>query len=159
MTRGFGFRWGATASVVVALAVVGTSLPVLAAPMPGASSSSSAGPATAAALAASTPGAAAAPSRGVGALADSKYQVTVAARTCTSYSAIMANRARNNIQESLRDLGPDTLYRDGQAISPAVEDVQATTQVSGCAPLVGWKFQLGRGIAGKVDQLSTVSRS
>jgi hypothetical protein len=72
----------------------------------------------------------------------------------------MANRARNNIQESLRDLGPDTLYRDGQPISPAVEDGQATTQVAGCQSLVNWKFQLGTGYTGKkpeTDQLSTVT--
>ena len=100
--------------------------------------------------------AALAPAGTVGALADT-HKVTVAARTCTGYDVIMANRARNNIQESLRDLGPDTLYKDGQPISPEVEDTLATTQVTGCKPLVGWKFQLGRGIAGKVDQLSTVS--
>jgi hypothetical protein len=32
--------------------------------------------------------------------------VTIAARQCPTYTDIRANRARNNIQESLRDLGP-----------------------------------------------------
>ena len=34
--------------------------------------------------------------------------VTFVARTCPSYTDIAANRARNNIQESLQDLGADT---------------------------------------------------
>jgi len=33
------------------------------------------------------------------------YFVTIAARTCDRYEDISANKARNNIQESLRDLG------------------------------------------------------
>ena len=99
---------------------------------------------------------ASAPTGKVGAL-DTSYKVTVVARSCTGFDVIMANRARNNIQESLKDLGPDTLYQDGEPVNPAVEDTEATTQASGCKPMVGWKFQLGRGIAGKVDQLSTVS--
>ena len=33
------------------------------------------------------------------------YFVTIAARQCPNYQSITANRARNNIQESLRDLG------------------------------------------------------
>ncbi len=85
------------------------------------------------------------------------YQVTIVARTCDSFASIMANRARNNIQESLQDLGPDTLYSSGQPVSPRVEDVNATTQVAGCDPLAGWRFQLGTGIAGKSDFLSQVS--
>ena len=38
------------------------------------------------------------------------YTVTLAARTCPAYADIIANRNRNNIQESLEDLGPDTNY-------------------------------------------------
>lgn len=35
-----------------------------------------------------------------------QLKVTFAARVCNDYTDIMANRARNNLQESLRDLGP-----------------------------------------------------
>ena len=41
------------------------------------------------------------------------YFVTIAARQCPTYEDITANRARNNIQESLKDLGPDTPYAAG----------------------------------------------
>jgi hypothetical protein len=34
------------------------------------------------------------------------YFVTIAARVCDTYTDIFANGSRNNIQESLRDLGP-----------------------------------------------------
>ena len=34
--------------------------------------------------------------------------VTLVARECPAYTDITANRARNDIQESLRDLGADT---------------------------------------------------
>ncbi len=67
--------------------------------------------------------------------------VTMAARECPSYADIRANRARNNIQESLRDLGADTPYAAGQAISP---DLEALTQPN-CDPITGWQFTLGTG--------------
>jgi hypothetical protein len=51
-------------------------------------------------------------------IATAQTSVTIAARACPSYQAITANLARNDIQESLRDLGPDTLYRAGQPIDP-----------------------------------------
>jgi uncharacterized repeat protein (TIGR01451 family) len=70
--------------------------------------------------------------------------VTIAARQCPSYESIRANRARNNIQESLKDLGDDTPYTAGQPISPLIEDA---TQPA-CTPITGWRFTLGRGIAG-----------
>ena len=69
----------------------------------------------------------------------SDYFVTIAARQCPTYTDIRANRARNNIQESLKDLGPDTPYTAGQPISPAIEDA---TQPN-CTPITGWKFTLG----------------
>jgi len=87
------------------------------------------------------------------------YKVTIVARSCNAYTDIMANRARNNIQESLQDLGPDTLYSNGQPISPTVEQ-SVPSQVSNCHPLVGWQFKLGTGITGKTqanDFLSTVT--
>ncbi len=41
----------------------------------------------------------------------SNLLVTFAARVCPAYTDITANRARNDIQESLRDLGEDTPYQ------------------------------------------------
>ncbi len=83
--------------------------------------------------------------------------VTIAARQCPTYEAIRANLARNNIQESLRDLGADSPYSAGQPITPSIED---STQPE-CSPITGWKFTLGKGIAGKVTgpwgSLSVVS--
>ena len=67
--------------------------------------------------------------------------LTIAARTCPSYTAIAANRARNNIMESLRDLGPDTTYSAGQPIDPQTE--QSTQPL--CTPLPNWRFTLGTG--------------
>ena len=73
--------------------------------------------------------------------------VTIAARSCPSYEAISANLARNDIQESLQDLGPDTLYTSGEPISPAKEDEGQPT----CTPLPDWQFTWGRGIGGAVQ--------
>lgn len=66
-------------------------------------------------------------------------KVTFVARSCPGYEDITANRARNNIQESLHDLGANTAYQAGQAVDPAVEQ----THQPNCAPLPGWKFTLG----------------
>ncbi|MCU0313921.1 MAG: DUF11 domain-containing protein, partial [Solirubrobacteraceae bacterium] len=71
--------------------------------------------------------------------------VTIAARFCREYTDITANRARNNIQESLEDLGKDTPYQAGQAISPAIEDANQPN----CTPLPDWQFKLGKGIKTK----------
>ncbi len=84
--------------------------------------------------------------------------VTVAARECPTYSAIRANRARNNIQESLRDLGKDTPYAAGQAIDP---DIERASQPL-CRPISDWKFTLGRGyksraVSGPWGSLSIVT--
>ena len=49
---------------------------------------------------------------------DQIRQVTIAARSCPSYQAITANRARNNIMESLKDLGADTPYGAERAPVP-----------------------------------------
>jgi hypothetical protein len=67
--------------------------------------------------------------------------LTIAARVCPSYTDVTANINRNNIQESLKDLGADTLYTDGKPIDP---DVEAQGQPN-CEPLVGWRFTLGTG--------------
>ncbi len=69
-------------------------------------------------------------------------EVTIAARVCPTYESISANRARNDIQESLRDLGENTRYQAGEAIDPKIEaDAQAA-----CSPLPAWDFTLGTGI-------------
>jgi uncharacterized repeat protein (TIGR01451 family) len=70
--------------------------------------------------------------------------VTIAARSCPSYEAITANRARNNIMESLKDLGVDTPYGSNGLpliVNPAVEaQVQPL-----CTPIANWAFTLGKG--------------
>ena len=85
------------------------------------------------------------------------YQVTLAARRCPSYTDITANKARNNIMESLKDLGADTPYVGDEEVSASVE---AAYQPN-CTPIVGWHFTLGDGIAAPVTgpwgSLSTVS--
>ncbi len=74
----------------------------------------------------------------------SGYYVTFAARWCPSYSDIFANRARNDIVESLEDLGPDTQYgNSGALIDPEYEDY--IPPQTDCHPLPGWEFTLGTG--------------
>ena len=70
------------------------------------------------------------------------YTVTIAARQCPTYTDITANRARNDIQESLEDLGANTPYVAGQPIDPVIE---ANYQPR-CTPLNEWDFTLGEGI-------------
>ncbi len=84
--------------------------------------------------------------------------VTFAARVCPEYTDITANRARNDIQESLRDLGADTPYSPGQAMDPAVEQAHQPN----CAPLPGWTFTMGTGyktraVSGPWGSLSIVT--
>jgi hypothetical protein len=84
--------------------------------------------------------------------------VTFAARVCDTYTDISANRARNNIQESLKDLGPDTKYLPGERVTPPREEEMQPN----CRPLTGWRFTLGTGIAGNTvigpwGKLSVVS--
>ena len=71
--------------------------------------------------------------------------VTIAARECSSYTDIMANRERSDFQESLRRLGKRSVYRAGQPVDP---DVEATNDPN-CRPLPGWRFTLGRGFEGR----------
>ena len=76
------------------------------------------------------------------AAAQSGQLVTIAARVCPAYTDITANRARNNIQESLKDLGADTPYKNGEVVEAATEDrVQPN-----CRALENWRLTLGRGI-------------
>ena len=67
--------------------------------------------------------------------------VTYAARACPTYADVTANLARNDIQESLRDLGADTLYASGEPISAAKEQQGQPN----CRPLADWRFVLGTG--------------
>jgi uncharacterized repeat protein (TIGR01451 family) len=90
----------------------------------------------------------------------SGYFVTFAARVCPDYSDIFANKARNNIVESLKDLGPDTQYgTSGVLVNPAYEDEPPQTL---CQPLPGWQFTLGtsyqsRAVTGPWGSLSKVT--
>jgi len=84
--------------------------------------------------------------------------VTFAARVCPTYTSITANRARNDIQESLRDLGADTPYRPGEMVDPAVEQQHQPS----CRPLPNWTFTLGTGyqtraVSGPWGSLSIVT--
>jgi uncharacterized repeat protein (TIGR01451 family) len=71
------------------------------------------------------------------------YQVTFVARWCPAYTDIFANRARNDIVESLQDLGPDTQYDDtGILINPAYEKMPPQDR---CQSIPQWEFTLGTG--------------
>jgi hypothetical protein len=79
----------------------------------------------------------------------SGYFVTFVALWCNSYTDIFANRARNDIVESLRDLGPDTQYgTSGALINPIYEKKPPQDR---CHPITGWEFTLGRGILERAD--------
>ena len=71
--------------------------------------------------------------------------VTIAARSCPTYADITANRARNNIMESLQNLGADTPY--GVNGVPLLVDpvIEASVQPN-CTPIANWQFTLGTGI-------------
>mgnify|MGYP003586980865 CR=1 FL=1 len=74
------------------------------------------------------------------------YTMTLVARQCDTYTDIMANRARNNIQESLKDLGKDSVYASGQPISPAIEgpnNPNCTPMKTVLSTFVPWTFTLG----------------
>jgi uncharacterized repeat protein (TIGR01451 family) len=74
--------------------------------------------------------------------------VTIAARECDDYDDIRANLARNNIMESLEDLGEDTLYESGDSIDPRTE---AEGQPD-CRPITGWRFTFGDGILERASE-------
>ena len=83
-------------------------------------------------------------------------QVTYVARVCNSYSDIMANKARNNIQESLFNLGPDSTYAANGIVDPTAEQNGSPN----CRPYTGWRFSTGSGYTGKTEAseyLSTVT--
>ncbi|WP_434317143.1 prealbumin-like fold domain-containing protein [Leifsonia sp. P73] len=83
-------------------------------------------------------------------------QVTYVARVCDAYTDIMANKARNNLQESLFNLGPDSTYAPNDIVDPAREAAGSPN----CRPLTGWTFSTGQGITPKspaTQNLSTVT--
>jgi hypothetical protein len=89
------------------------------------------------------------------------FWVTLAARVCPSYTDISANKSRNNLMESLRNLGPDTPYVGPLASSLVVPEIEQLSQPN-CKPLPGWQFRLGTGVApnpvdGTWGSLSVVS--
>ena len=84
-------------------------------------------------------------------VAEQNYKVTLAARVCPNYSDIMANKARNNIMESLQNVGVNSLYATAPntgAVRPEVEELDASGQ-SACQPLNDWTFALAQGTSGK----------
>ncbi len=73
----------------------------------------------------------------------SGYYVTFVARSCPSYTDIYANKARNDIQESLKDLGPNSPYNDSTSlVDPSIEEQAPQDR---CKPLPDWEFALGHG--------------
>ena len=101
----------------------------------------------------------AAPSAADAQIRTNEKLVTIAARECPTYESIRANRARNNIQESLKDLGPDTNYAAGE---PLTAEREALPPQSACTPITNWRFTLGenyksRAVTGPWGSLSIVT--
>ena len=69
------------------------------------------------------------------------YSVTFAARECQSYGDIFANRFRDNLMQTLHDVGPDSPYGPNDLVNPSFEDTDPQTN---CTPLTGWEFTMGR---------------
>jgi uncharacterized repeat protein (TIGR01451 family) len=107
-----------------------------------------------------TPGAARADTRSARADNGSGYYVTFVARSCPEYTDIFANKARNDIQESLKDLGPDSPYTQVDAlVDPAIESMAPQ---DACSALPDWRFTLGTGymsraVSGPWGSLSKVT--
>ena len=88
--------------------------------------------------------------------------LTLAARVCPSFVSITANTARNNIMESLEDLGADSPYKPVGPFPKVMDpDVEAAAQPD-CEPLANWNFTLGKGyktraVSGSFGSLSIVT--
>ena len=79
----------------------------------------------------------------------SGYYVTFVGLSCPDYTDIFANKARNDIMESLKDLGPDSQYLNTDAlINP---DFESQSPQDKCSPITGWNFKLGTGIQSNAD--------
>lgn len=90
--------------------------------------------------------------------AEQPLSITYVARDCPQYTDIMANKARNNIQEPLRDLGPNSNYSSSEAVCAQKE--AAGTPLPPCEPLTDWTLSTGSGFTGRSPQpenLSTVT--
>ncbi|WIB33079.1 hypothetical protein [Curtobacterium sp. MCSS17_005] len=84
------------------------------------------------------------------------YSITFAARACDSYTDVLANKARNNLMESLKDLGADTNYDAWGIVSAEKEE----TGNANCRPLPNWQMTTGTWFNGKTpatQNLSTVT--
>ena len=75
------------------------------------------------------------------------YSVTFVARSCPAYTDIFANRARNDIQETLHNLGPDSPYTEPFHVNPKTE---GSSPQNICKPLPDWEFTLGHGYQSSV---------
>ena len=78
------------------------------------------------------------------------YRLTLVARECDNYSDISANRSRNNLQETLQDLGVDSTYSSTMSNNPVApwRESNPATQVDNCRPINDWTFTLGTNITG-----------
>jgi hypothetical protein len=99
-------------------------------------------------LAASAAAALAQPARAQDGQGTQQRYVTIGARSCPSYADITANRARNNIMESLQDLGVDTPY-GVNGVPLLVDPVLEASVQPDCTPIANWRFTLGTGIQGR----------
>lgn len=73
----------------------------------------------------------------------SELKVTFAARVCPTYEDIDANLARNQMQEHLRPLGPDSPYKALDVVDPVLED-QLHPE---CEADPRFDLQMGEGVA------------
>ena len=99
-------------------------------------------------------GTAAAAAQGTG------YSVTFAARQCPSYGDIFANRFRDDLMQTLQNVGPASPYGANDLVNPSFEDQPPQTN---CTPLAGWEFTMGAlpdlaPLAGPWGSLTVVNR-
>ncbi|MDR3202062.1 MAG: hypothetical protein LBT54_02860, partial [Bifidobacteriaceae bacterium] len=90
--------------------------------------------------------------------ANGSLSVTFVALVCDSYQDILANKARNNIQESLEDLGPDSNYASKDSVTPAKEQAGQASIGNPCRPLPGLELAIGNGMYGPDAAHSSLSR-
>jgi hypothetical protein len=81
-----------------------------------------------------------------------RYQVTFASRSCSSFNDLVAGQVRGDDSETLGRPGRDSAYQVGQPVDPNVED----DLDAGCTDMPGWRFSLGSGHERK-GTLSTVT--
>lgn len=87
------------------------------------------------------------------AAATGDYKLTIVTRYCpdspgNAYLNVRANRARNNIMETLKNLGPDTNYTNN--MNPPVNPTKESAAPQDvCDPLTNFPVTLGDKISGK----------